>query len=240
MLDRNRLPRHIAVIMDGNGRWAEQRSLPRLAGHQAGAESVRAVIEACGEIGIEALTLYTFSSENWTRPPGEVAGLMRLIAEKLRQELPELHEKQVRVQAMGRLEALPDFLQETLEDGRRLTAHNTGLRLNLAINYGGRAEIVDAAREISRAVANGELRVEDISEAVIARHLYAPNLPDPDVVIRTAGEMRVSNYLLWQIAYAEFVVVPTLWPDFRREHLLQALLEYQRRTRKFGGVAEDL
>jgi undecaprenyl diphosphate synthase len=240
MLDRSRLPRHIAVIMDGNGRWAEQRSLPRLAGHEAGAESVRAVIEACGEIGIEALTLYTFSSENWTRPPSEVAGLMRLIAETLRRELPELHEKQVRVQAMGRLSALPDFLQETLEHGRRLTADNRGLRLNLAINYGGRAEIVDAARAMSAAVATGALRIEDVCEEVFARYLYLPDLPDPDLVIRTAGEMRVSNYLLWEIAYAEFVVVPTLWPDFRREHLLEALLEYQRRTRKFGGVAEDL
>jgi undecaprenyl diphosphate synthase len=240
MLDRSRLPRHVAVIMDGNGRWAEQRSLPRLAGHEAGAESVRAVIEACGEIGIEALTLYTFSSENWSRPAAEVAGLMRLIAEKLRQELPELHQKQVRIRAMGRIEALPDFLQQTLEEGRRLTADNTGLRLTLAINYGGRAEIADAARAIAQAVANGQLRLEDISEDSVAEHLYAPDLPDPDLVIRTAGEMRVSNYLLWQIAYAEFVVVPTLWPDFRREHLLRALLEYQRRTRKFGGVAEDL
>jgi len=240
MLDRERLPRHIAIIMDGNGRWAEQRSLPRLAGHEAGAESVRAVIEGCGELGIEALTLYTFSSENWARPQREVTGLMHLIAEKLRQELPELHQKKARVRAIGRIGALPDFVQEVLEYGRRLTADNSGLRLNLAINYGGRAEIVDAARAVADAVATGRMRLDDLSEQAFAARLYTSDLPDPDLLIRTAGELRVSNYLLWQIAYAEIVVLPTLWPDFRREHLLHALVEYQRRKRTFGGVGEDL
>ncbi|UCH35081.1 MAG: isoprenyl transferase [Armatimonadota bacterium] len=240
MVDDQRLPRHIAVIMDGNGRWAEERSLPRLAGHEAGTESVRAAIEECAELGIEALTLYTFSSENWVRPPREIEGLMRLIAERLQVELPELHGKNVRVQAIGRLETVPELLQETVAQAQRVTANNDGLRLNLAINYGGRAEIVDAARRVAEAVADGRLRGEDVSEEVFAGFLYAPELPDPDLLIRTAGEARVSNYLLWEIAYAEIVVLPTLWPDFRREHLLQAVVEYQRRTRKFGGLQDDL
>jgi len=240
MLDREQLPRHIAVIMDGNGRWAQHRSLPRVAGHQAGAESVRAIIEGCGDLGIEALTLYTFSSENWARPPREVAGLMHLIQERLSRELPELHRKEVRVRAIGRIEALPQSLQEVLEHARTLTEGNTGLRLNLAINYGGRAEIVDAAQALAAAAVAGHLQPTEISEEVFARHLYAPDTPDPDLLIRTAGELRVSNYLLWEIAYAEIVVVPTLWPDFRLAHLLHALVEYQRRQRKFGGVLEDL
>jgi undecaprenyl diphosphate synthase len=240
MLDRERLPRHVAVIMDGNGRWAEQRSLPRLAGHAAGAEAVRAVIEGCGDLGIEALTLYTFSSENWVRPEREVAGLMRIIAERLELELPELHHKNVRIRAIGGIDALPDFVQGILAESERLTGDNSGLRLYLAINYGGRTEILAAARSLAAAVAKGRMTVDDITEAVFASHLYAPDAPDPDLLIRTGGEMRVSNYLLWQIAYAEIVVVPTLWPDFRRAHLLHSLLEYQRRTRKFGGVPEDL
>lgn len=239
-LDRERLPRHIAVIMDGNGRWAEQRSLPRLAGHAAGAEAVRAVIEGCGDLGIEALTLYTFSSENWARPEREVAGLMRIIADKLELELPELHDKNVRIRAVGRIDDLPDFVQKILAHAQRLTADNSGLRLYLAINYGGRAEIVSAARAVAAAVASGRITVDDITETVFASHLYAPEVPDPDLLIRTGGDMRVSNYMLWQIAYAEIVVLPTLWPDFRRAHLLHALVEYQRRTRKFGGVPEDL
>jgi len=237
-LDRQRLPRHIAVIMDGNGRWAEQRSLPRLAGHEAGAESVRAVIEACGELHIEALTLYTFSAENWARPAHEVSGLMRLIDRTLRRELPELHQKGVRIRAIGCLGELPDFVQQTLADARGLTADNPGLHLNLAINYGGRVEIVDAARALAAAVAAGQMRQDDISEQTFAARLYDPEMPDPDLLIRTAGEMRVSNYLLWQIAYAEIVVVPTLWPDFRRPHLLQCLVEYQGRTRTFGRVLD--
>jgi undecaprenyl diphosphate synthase len=237
-LDRQRLPRHVAIIMDGNGRWAAQRSLPRLAGHEAGAESVRAAVEACGELKIEALTLYTFSSENWARPAPEVAGLMRLIDQTLRRELPELHEKGVRIRAIGRLGELPDFVQQTLGQARRLTADNPGLHLNLAINYGGRTEIVDAARAVAEAVAAGELSPSDISEKTFAAHLYAPEMPDPDLLIRTGAEMRVSNYLLWQIAYAEIVVVPTLWPDFRRQHLLSCLVEYQGRTRKFGRVLD--
>jgi undecaprenyl diphosphate synthase len=240
MLDRERLPRHIAVIMDGNGRWAQARSLPRLAGHEAGAEAVRAVIEGCGELGIEALTLYTFSSENWARPSREVAGLMRLIAEKLERELPELHQKKVRIRAIGRLEALPGSLQQLLEHARRLTADNSGLRLNLAVNYGGRAEIVDAVRAVAEAVIAGQMELGQISEDAFAARLCTADLPDPDLLIRTAGEMRVSNYLLWQIAYSEIVVLPTLWPDFGRPHLLHALVEYQRRRRKFGGVGEDL
>jgi undecaprenyl diphosphate synthase len=240
MLDPRRLPRHIAIIMDGNGRWAHERSLPRLVGHHAGTESVRAAVELCGELRIEALTLFAFSSENWARPRPEVDGLMHLIAEQMRNELADLHQRGVRVCAIGRLHELPQPLRDTLEHARIATEHNPGLRFTLAVNYGGRAEIVDAARGLAAAVGAGRLRPEDISEQVFASHLYAPDLPDPDLLIRTAGEMRVSNYLLWEIAYAELVVVPTLWPDFRRQHLLQALLEFQRRARKFGGLRSDL
>jgi undecaprenyl diphosphate synthase len=240
MLERDRLPRHIAAIMDGNGRWAQERSLPRMVGHQVGTESVRDAVEVCNDLGIAALTLYTFSSENWARPQAEVEGLMHLIAQKMRLELPELHERNVRVRALGRLDQVPPPVREIMEHARDVTAHNSGLRFNLAINYGGRAEIVDAARVLAAAVAAGRMQPEDISEPVFAGHLYAPDLPDPDLLIRTGGEVRVSNYLLWQIAYTEIVVVPTLWPEFRRREMLQALVEYQRRKRRFGRLGEDL
>jgi undecaprenyl diphosphate synthase len=239
-LDRERLPRHVAIIMDGNGRWAQERSLPRVMGHQAGAESVRAAVELCDDVGIGVLTLYTFSSENWARPREEVAGLMHLIAEKMRVELPELHERNVRVRAIGRLHELPPRVRMILEQADEVTAQNCGLRFHLAINYGGRAEIVDAARAMAAQVASGDLRPQEVSEELLARHLYAPEVPDPDLLVRTGGEMRVSNYLLWEIAYAEIVVVPTLWPDFRRQDLLAALAEYQRRRRRFGRLGEDL
>jgi len=239
-LDRERLPRHVAIIMDGNGRWAQERSLPRVMGHQAGAESVRAAVELCDEVGIGVLTLYTFSSENWARPREEVAGLMHLIAEKMRVELPEMHERNVRVRAIGRLHELPPRVRTILEQAEEVTAKNSGLRFHLAINYGGRAEIADAARAMAAQVASGDLRPEDVSEERLAHHLYAPEVPDPDLLVRTGGEMRVSNYLLWEIAYAEIVVVPTLWPDFRRQDLLAALAEYQRRRRRFGRVGDDL
>ncbi len=240
MLDLQRLPRHVAIIMDGNGRWAHERSLPRMAGHHVGTESVRAAVELCDELGIEALTLFAFSSENWARPQPEVEGLMHLIAGKMRDELPELHQRGVRVRAIGRLHELPQALREILEHARSVTGHNDGLRFTLAVNYGGRAEIADAAQALAAAVVAGRMRPEVISEQTFASYLYAPDLPDPDLLIRTAGEMRVSNFLLWEIAYAELVVVPTLWPDFRRQHLLAALVEYQRRARRFGGLLSDL
>jgi undecaprenyl diphosphate synthase len=236
-LDPQRMPEHIAVIMDGNGRWARERGLPRVAGHRAGAESVRAVIEGCASLGVPYLTLYTFSAENWRRSQREVAALMALIEDNLRRELDELHAKGVRVRAIGRLAQLPRSLQDELARAAQRTAANTRLNLNLAINYGGRAELVDAAARLAEQVKQGALGADGVTEEVFARFLYTAGDPDPDLLIRTAGEMRVSNYLLWQVAYAEIWVTPVLWPDFRREHLIEAIRDFQRRTRKFGGVA---
>ena len=229
-------PRHVAIIMDGNGRWAHQRGLPRVAGHRAGAESVRAVIEACPPLGVRYLTLYTFSVENWKRPEREVSALMGLIERNLRQEGEELHALGAKVGAIGRLEQLPASLRQVLADIGRLTEKNDRIQVNLALNYGGRAEVVDACRALARQVAAGELAPEAIDEAAIAAHLYAPEVPDPDLMIRTAGEMRTSNYLLWEAAYTELYVTPVLWPDFRRPHLLAALAAYQGRERRFGGL----
>jgi undecaprenyl diphosphate synthase len=235
-LDPARLPRHVAIIMDGNGRWARRRRLPRIMGHQAAPESVRAVIEAAGEIGVKALTLYTFSAENWRRPKREVAALMELIEHNLRRELEELNEKGVRVRHLGRKQELPASLQRELARAEETTAGNQGLGLNLAINYGARQEIAEAAARLAEAARAGRLAPEQIDEAALAGALYLQGMPDPDLLIRTGGEMRVSNFLLWQIAYAEICVTPVLWPDFRREHFLEALLEYQRRKRRFGGL----
>jgi undecaprenyl diphosphate synthase len=236
-LDPGRIPRHVAIIMDGNGRWAQARGLPRVVGHRAGSDSVRAVIEGCNELGVAYLTLYTFSAENWRRPRLEVEALMALIEENMRREVEELHQKGVRVQAIGRLHELPQSLQDELARTQAFTRENKKLVLTLAINYGGRAEIVDAAARLAEQAARGALRPEDLDEEAFARSLYTAEMPDPDLLIRTAGEMRVSNYLLWQIAYAEIWVTPVFWPEFRREHLVEAIREYQRRTRKFGGVA---
>jgi len=235
-LDPQRMPAHIAIIMDGNGRWAKERGLPRVAGHRAGAESVRDVIEACASLGVGYLTLYTFSAENWRRSQREVAALMALIEENLRREIQELHQKGVRVRAIGRLGQLPASLQEELSRCVALTRENRRLNLNLAINYGGRAELVDAAVRVAEQVSQGELSAEEVDEDTYAQFLYTAGMPDPDLLIRTAGEMRVSNYLLWQIAYAEIWVTPVLWPEFRRQHLVEAIRDYQQRTRKFGGA----
>ncbi len=238
-LDPDRLPRHIAIIMDGNGRWAQRRLLPRVAGHRAGVHAVRAVTETCAQLGLEALTLYAFSMENWKRPRAEVETLWRLLRQYLRQEFDTLINNNVRLHAFGRLEALPAIVRDTLDSTMEATSTNTGLRLNLAINYGGRAEIVDAVNaliEESRAAGRG---CPTITEAVLAERLYTTGLPDPDLLIRTSGEMRVSNFLLWQIAYAELHVTETLWPDFRREDLLRAILDYQKRDRRFGGLGEQ-
>jgi undecaprenyl diphosphate synthase len=237
-IDRTRLPRHIAVIMDGNGRWARQRGFPRVEGHRRGEFSVRDIVEFCGEIGIEHLTLYTFSAENWRRSQEEVGALMRLIEMVARKEIGELHRKGVRLRILGRLDELPKSLQEELYRDMALTRENTGLNLNLAINYGGRAEIVDAARRIAERVSMGLLKPSEIDEETISRELYYPEMPDPDLVVRTGGEVRLSNFLLWQAAYAEIWVTPVLWPDFRREHLEQAIRNYQSRERRFGGVLE--
>jgi undecaprenyl diphosphate synthase len=236
-LDPLRLPQHIAVIMDGNGRWARRRNLPRVAGHRAGVEAVRQTVETCARLGIGFLTLYAFSVENWKRPRGEVDTLWRLLRIYLRRELPDLMRNGVRLEAIGRLEALPDRARRELLDAVEATSGNRGLQVNLAINYGGRAELVDAANAlIEEARGAGQLAQLQVTEASLAARLYTAGAPDPDLLIRTSGEMRVSNFLLWQIAYAELYVTATLWPDFNRGELLRALIDYQGRDRRFGGL----
>jgi undecaprenyl diphosphate synthase len=231
-LDPDRLPAHVAIIMDGNGRWAGARHLPRVEGHRAGTRAVREVIETCARLGIPYLTLYAFSVENWKRPAAEVATLMALLKRYLRLELKTLVQNDIRLQVIGRLDELPDDVQRELAAGIERTSRNTGTTLNIALNYGGRAEIVDAVR---RALMAG-LDPTVLDEQQFAGLLYTAGQPDPDLLIRTSGEMRVSNFLLWQIAYSEIVVTDTLWPDFRRTHLFEALLDYQRRERRFGGI----
>jgi undecaprenyl diphosphate synthase len=233
-IDKARLPVHIAIIMDGNGRWAKKRSMPRVAGHRAGVEPVRSAVETCARLGLQGLTLYAFSVENWKRPRAEVETLWRLLRFYLKHELGELMRNNVRFQAIGRIDELPAVIRRDLRETAEATAGNSGLLLSLAINYGGRAEIVDAVRVLVDRARRGE-HVE-VTEESIARHLYTSRLPDPDLLIRTSGEMRVSNFLLWQIAYAELYVTETLWPDFRRADLLTAILEFQRRERRFGGL----
>ncbi len=229
-------PGHIAVIMDGNGRWAARRGLPRLAGHQAGAKAVREVIAAAIELGIAYLTIYSFSAENWTRPRDEVAGLMSLFVEVLEQELRTLQDLGVRVVVIGRREGLPPRTAQAFERAERDTADNKRLTYVVALNYGGRQEIVDAVRAIAADAAAGRLDPASIDEDTVRSRLYAPDLPDPDLLIRTSGELRVSNFLLWQIAYSELWVTSTLWPDFDRHHLLKAVVDYQHRRRRFGGL----
>ncbi len=235
-LDYAAIPRHVAIIMDGNGRWATRQSLPRVVGHHAGVESVRVTLKACRSLGISYLTLYSFSTENWGRPDAEVTALMGLIEEQLRTETAEMHTQGVRVRQIGRLEGLPASMQQALSESIELTKDNTDVTLTLAINYSGRTELVDAARKLAAAAAAGTLDPAAIDEDTITGALYDPTLPDPELLVRTAGEMRVSNYLLWQIAYTEYWSTPALWPEFRPVHLLQALMEYQHRKRKFGKV----
>ena len=229
-----KLPRHVAIIMDGNGRWAHERGLPRVEGHRRGAESVREVVRVAGELGIQYLTLYAFSIENWNRSRVEVTALMRLLEFYLKQELAELNKSNVRLVAIGRLHELPVGARRQLEKSIEMLKDNTGLTLVLALSYGGRAEIVDAMRSIAREVKTGRLDVADVDEKAIAQHLYTRAIPDPDLLIRTSGEMRVSNFLLWQISYAEIYVTETLWPDFRKAELLKALKDYSQRDRRFG------
>ncbi len=230
------LPTHVAVIMDGNGRWAKQRSLPRVEGHRNGAESVRAVVRAAGEVGIKFLTLYAFSVENWSRPKDEVDTLMKYLARFLKNEIAELQKYNVRLEAIGQIYRLPEFVQEQLKKTTAALSKNNGLTLILALSYGGRTEIVEAVRSIASQVKEGKLDCAEINEQVISQHLYTKNYPDPDLLIRTSGEMRVSNFLLWQISYAELVVTHTLWPDFRKGQFFDALEEYTRRHRRFGAV----
>ena len=237
-LDPGRIPAHIAIIMDGNGRWAKRRSLPRFAGHRAGANRVRSVVEDCSDMGVQALTLYAFSAENWKRPALEVDLLWRLLRIYLRSDLADLQRNNIRLTSIGRVDALPRLAYEELRNTERLTEGNTGMRLNLAINYSARIEIVDAVNSvIDEARLAGELSRLTIDEEAIGRRLYTAGLPEPDLLIRTSGEMRVSNFLLWQIAYAELYVTETYWPDFDRSELLRAVLEYQRRERRFGGLS---
>ncbi len=235
-INPERLPAHIAVIMDGNGRWARRRGQLRVAGHKAGMRPVRTVIETCSQMGIQTLTLYAFSIENWKRPRTEIEMLWRLLRTYLRLELPEMMRQQIRMNAIGRLDALPPQVHQELIEVLAETAVNRGLQVNLAINYGGRAEIVDAVKALVEAARRGEITADSIDEAAISAHLYTAGIPDPDLLIRTSGEMRVSNFLLWQIAYAELYVTETLWPDFTRADLLRAILDYQKRNRRFGGL----
>lgn len=237
-LDLKRLPRHVAIIMDGNGRWAQRRHLPRIAGHRAGVRAAREIIEAAARLGIEALTLYAFSMENWRRPQSEVDFLMRLLREYLRKELPVIHKNNIRLKVIGRLEQLPPGVRSDLDEAMQLTGANSGMKLIVALNYGGRGEIVDACNAILNERKTARDEDERIDEEAISSHLYTAGLPDPDLMVRTSGELRVSNFLLWQIAYAEIYVTDTLWPDFRVASLLEALIEYQRRERRYGGLGQ--
>ncbi|PYM07498.1 MAG: isoprenyl transferase [Candidatus Rokuibacteriota bacterium] len=229
-------PQHVAVIMDGNGRWATRRGLPRVAGHSEGVKAARTIVRAADALGIRYLTLYAFSSENWSRPSDEVSMLMSLLERSIHRELPELMARNVRLRVIGRAEGVPHEVKRGIDNVMDETAGNTGMTLFMAFNYGGRDELVDACRALARQVQAGELRPDDIDDGRIARALYTGGAPDPDLLIRTSGEMRISNFLLWQIAYTELWVTPVLWPDFGTHDLYRAIVEYQRRERRFGGV----
>lgn len=229
-------PAHVAVIMDGNGRWATGRGLPRVAGHREGVKTARAIVRAADAVGLTHLTLYAFSTENWSRPASEVSMLMRLLEESIHRELPELMERNVRLRVIGRPNGVPAAVRRGIDQVVHETCRNTGLTLVMAFNYGGRDELLDAFRALARRVQAGELAPDEITEADISHSLYTEGVPDPDLLIRTSGEMRVSNFLLWQIAYTELWVTPTLWPDFQAVDLYRAIAEFQRRSRRFGGV----
>ena len=235
-IEWTRLPRHVAIIMDGNGRWAARRGQPRIAGHRAGVEAVRASVDTGARLGLEALTLYAFSTENWKRPRLEVDALMRMLKRYLRIELDEIDRQNIRFQPIGRTDALRDSVRRELQKAVERTARNTGMTLSVALNYGGRAEIVDAVHAAARALAAEGRPAEEMTEEEIGRYLYTRGLPELDLLVRTSGELRISNFLLWQAAYSEIYVTETLWPDFRRTHLLEAVVDYQRRDRRFGGL----
>jgi len=230
------LPKHVAVIMDGNGRWAKQHGLPRVEGHRRGADSAREIIRTAGEIGIKYLTLYAFSAENWNRPKDEVDALMKYLIHYLKTETPELNKNNVRLEVIGQIWRLPENVQEHLRKSIATLSKNNGLTLVMALSYGSRIEIVDAVRQIADKAKKGKIDIADINEKVISDHLWTRNIPDPDLLIRTSGEMRVSNFLLWQISYAELLITPTFWPDFRKAQFFGALEEYARRHRRFGGI----
>lgn len=234
MIDKNKLPRHIAIIMDGNGRWAKRRGLPKNFGHRAGIKTVERVVKACRELGIKVLTLYTFSLENWRRPKKEIDTLMKLLDNFLKTRIDEFNKNNIRLIAVGEKEKLPPSIQEKLNRAVELTKRNTGLTLNLALSYGGRAEIVNAAKRIASEVKRNRYKLYEINEHLFSRYLYTANLPDPDLLIRTSGEMRISNFLLWQISYTELYISPKLWPDFTRKDLINAIRDFQKRERRFG------
>jgi len=234
------IPVHIAIIMDGNGRWARKRGLPRVAGHKRGVETVKDIVKACAQIGVKYLTLYTFSTENWNRPKDEVSTLMQLLVRTLRKEVNELNENDVKLTTIGDVKALPFEVQKELDDSIEKTKNNKKMTLNLALSYSGRWELLKAIKEISRQVADGNLNVSDISEECISGFLNTKNIPDPDLLIRTSGEFRVSNFLLWQIAYTEFFISDVYWPEFKRKDLYQAIKNFQGRERRFGKVSEQI
>jgi undecaprenyl diphosphate synthase len=231
----DKAPRHVAIIMDGNGRWAKARGLPRLAGHRAGTENLRPILEASAEFGIEILTIWAFSTENWRRPELEVKGLLRILERMIKRELLELHKNGVKLRHIGRLEYLPERLQKQVLDAIELTKDNQRIVLNVAFDYGGRAEIVHAVQQIMRE----GIPADQVTEDLLSRHMYTAGQPDPDLIIRTGGELRTSGFMLWQSAYAEYYVTPTFWPDFGREELYRALLEFSQRDRRFGGIQDD-
>ena len=236
-IDRAMAPRHVAIIMDGNGRWAKGRGyLERIRGHEAAVDAVRAAVRGCGKAGVKALTLYAFSTENWSRPQAEVTALMKLLERYLATEIEDLNKNNVRLVASGELDRLPKSTHKALDKGVEALSQNTGLVANLALSYGGRQEIVEAAQSLARDVADGKLKPDEITTDMLGARMYQPELGDPDLLIRTSGEMRISNFMLWQIAYTEIIVMPTLWPDFREPHLYQSILDYQARDRRYGGV----
>lgn len=236
LISTKRLPRHIAVIMDGNGRWAKKRGLPRIAGHRAGMTTLRKIVDCAQSIGIKMITLYAFSTENWKRPSLEVEFLMYLPEEYLKKELPSLMEKNILIRIMGELAQLPEGTQKAINTALEATQKNTGMILNFAFNYGGRMEIISAVKKLCAEVCQGRLKMEKITEELFAEHLYSRGMPDPDLLIRPSGELRISNFLLWQLAYTELWFTKVLWPDFQREHFLQAILDYQIRERRFGSI----
>lgn len=237
---KERLPKHLAIIMDGNGRWAKQKGFLRAIGHENGAKAVRTTVETCAKLGIENLTLYAFSTENWNRPKLEVETLMKLLVKSLKKELKTLSENNIRLNAIGSLEALPSSVRKELTEVIEKTKNNTRMTLSLALSYGSREEIIRATKQLCDKVKNNIISIEDIDESIINKHLYTHNLPDVDLVIRTSGEQRISNFLLWQVAYAEFYFTEVLWPDFTESHLLLALEDYQSRERRFGKTSEQL
>ncbi|MEN6324709.1 MAG: isoprenyl transferase [Syntrophomonas sp.] len=239
LIQADKLPHHIAIIMDGNGRWAQKRLLPRTMGHRAGMGTLKEIVRACSDLGVEVLTVYAFSTENWKRPWEEVDFLMKLLVEFLRKEINELHQNKVRIKVLGDYNNLPQDCQLEIKDALQTTRDNPGLLLNIALNYGSRQEILDAIKTIAGKIAEGEITADSISEATFSDLLYTKDVPDPDLLIRTAGEMRISNFLLWQIAYTELWITECLWPDFTKDDLLQAIFDFQQRDRRYGGLKTE-